>query len=105
MPFPSDATPTGRFMTGFLDFTRSLQMRDFVMGLVAGTALAGIGLFTALALGAFRSDSEALILSADYRASRTETELREEVRSLQSELEALRRDRSPTIAVPASAGF
>lgn len=80
-------------------------MRDFFIGLVAGIVLTGIGLAAALTGGIFRSDSEALILSADYRASRTETELREEVRSLQSEVEALRRDRTSSMAVPASAGF
>ncbi len=48
---------------------------------------------------------EALILSAEYRLSRTKTEPREEVRHLRAELELQRRARPTPVDVPGSKGF
>lgn len=92
-------------MTALPVFVRSLHGRDFLAGTLTGVALAAATLAGLLQLGAFRGDSEALLLSADYRLSRTESELREEVRYLQSELELQRRSRSTPVQLPGPLGF
>jgi hypothetical protein len=83
-------------MARFLHGTAALARREFVVGSLFGIALTiacTAGLFQ---FGAFPKESEALILSADYRLSRTETQLREEIRYLEQELAVLRRARSAT---------
>ncbi len=87
-------------MSCILDVTAALARREFVVGSVFGMAVTIAGTAGLCQLGAFPKESEALILSADYRLSRTETQLREEIRYLAHELALLRRARSNTASYP-----
>ena len=83
-------------MARIFDVTAALSRREFVAGSLFGIALtiatvAGLSRFEV-----FPKESEDLILSADYRLSRPETRLREEILYLQHELDQLRRARSST---------
>jgi hypothetical protein len=78
--------------------------RHFVLGVLSGvlvSLVAGAGLTW---LGLLPRESEALLLSADYRLSRNETELREHVRYLERELELLRRSRTISASSSSRAG-
>ena len=72
----------------------ALPVRHFMLGALGGVVLS-LAVFAGLTqFGAFPKESEALIMSADYRLSREETRLREQVRYLERELDLLRRSRS-----------
>ena len=81
-------------MTRIRDLTAALARREFVHGSLFGIALTIAGMAGLFQFGAFPKESEDLILSADYRLSRTETRLREEIQYLEHELALLRRARS-----------
>lgn len=71
-----------------------LPARHFLLGGASGVILSLAVLAGLIQLGAFPKESDALVMSADYRLSREETRLREHVRYLEKELELLRRSRS-----------
>ena len=81
-------------MTRILDLTAALATREFVHGSLFGIALTIAGIAGLFQFGAFPKESEDIILSADYRLSRTETRLREEIRYLEHELALSRGTRS-----------
>ena len=87
-------------MHSILDLAAKQHGRGFVTGCMLGTALTFAGVYGFSQFGLFPKESEALILSADYRLSRTEFQLREEVRYLQRELTLLRRARSNMASYP-----
>jgi hypothetical protein len=95
-----DRQSRGPQMIRIIDVAAALPRREFVMGSLFGitftiACIAGLSRF-----GFFPKESEGLILSADYRLSRTEMQLREEVRYLEHELDLLRRARTNTASYP-----
>jgi len=90
----------GFHMSRILHIAAALARREFVVGSLFGIVLtiaciAGLSRF-----GVFPKESEDIILSADYRLSRTEMHLREEILYLEQELALLRRARSSTASYP-----
>jgi hypothetical protein len=83
-------------MLRIFDFAAALPRRAFAMGALFGATLTLAGLAALSHFGAFPTESEGLILSADYRLSRTETGLREQIQYLEHELALLRQASSST---------
>jgi hypothetical protein len=86
-------------MLRILDLAAALSRHSFAMGAMFGAAFTLLGLAALYHFGAFPTESEGLILSADYRLSRNETTLREEIRYLEHELALSRRTNSRTASV------
>lgn len=72
----------------------SPPVRYFLLGGASGVVLSLAAFAGVIQFDAFPKESEALVMSADYRLSREEIRLREQVRYLEQELELLRRSRS-----------
>jgi hypothetical protein len=87
-------------MTRIFDVTAALARREFVVGSFFGIALTIASVVGLSQIGVFPKESEDLILSADYRLSRTETQLREQILYLEHELALLRRAHSSTVSYP-----
>jgi hypothetical protein len=83
-------------MLRILNLAAALPRRAFAAGTVFGAAFTLLGLAALSHFGAFPTESEGLILSADYRLSRNETSLREEIQYLEHELALSRRASSST---------
>jgi hypothetical protein len=81
-------------MGRFLTVAEALARREFVFGSLFGIAVTIVCITGLSRLGAFPKESRSLLMSADYRLSRTEMQLREEIRYLEQELALSRRARS-----------
>lgn len=78
-------------MTFILDLAAALPGRAFAMGAALGALLTLACLAGLYQFGVFPKETESMILSADYRLSRNESQLREEILYLQRELALSRR--------------
>jgi hypothetical protein len=87
-------------MARILHVTAALARREFVVGSLFGIVLTVAFIACLSRFGAFPKESEDIILSADYRLSRTEMRLREEIRYLEQEITVLRRAHSSTASYP-----